>query len=114
MSGIVFLTLGRSLLLTLILETLFLWLSGHGHGNTGICILVNLLTNPPVVLAALLASRFCGGSAMAAQMFLELLAVFAEGLCYRRLGRAMPRPMLFSFCINAFSYGVGRFLIYFL
>ena len=69
-----------------------------------LCALVNLITNPPVVLLQRLLG---GGWLMVAG--LELAVVIAEGLLYHYSG-LFKRPFLFSLAANALSFSLG-FLI---
>ena len=66
-----------------------------------LCALVNLVTNPPVVL---LSRLLAGGWMLIAG--LELGAVAAEGLLYRYSG-LFKRPLLFSLAANALSFSLG-------
>ena len=69
-----------------------------------LCALVNLITNPPVVLL----QRLLGGGWLMV-VGLELAVVIAEGLLYRYSG-LFKRPFLFSLAANALSFSLG-FLI---
>ena len=96
-------TLAVSLLLTLALEGLFGLIWGlKRRRDWGLLLLVNVVTNPIVVsLHALLG----GGWLVTAA--LELSAVLAEGLAYRKWGRDARPAFLFSLCANCFSYFSG-------
>ncbi|MCI8624277.1 MAG: hypothetical protein HFG26_11555 [Provencibacterium sp.] len=102
--------LGWSLLLTLLLETAFFFLCGK-RDRKDLCLLwlLNGMTNPPVVLFYSLASAVSLNRTAAAAL-LEAAAIAAEGWCYRRYGRTVRRPYLFSIAANLFSYGVGWML----
>ncbi|MBR4702862.1 MAG: hypothetical protein IKO91_03370 [Oscillospiraceae bacterium] len=100
-------SLGVSLALTLVLELLFAFLWGLRGRDLILCILVNVLTNPPVVLCALLWRAYAPGPEWLPVPLLEAGAVLVEGLFYRRNGERVRRPFLFSLCANAFSYGLG-------
>ena len=100
-----------SLGLTLALEGVFglLWGLRDKWELTLLC-LVNLLTNPLVVLLhsvgqALLPALWGPLSIMV----LEAAAMAAEGWYYARYS-AIRRPYLFSLCANGFSYGFGLIL----
>ena len=101
----IFIILGVSLLLTLLLELAFSLLAGL-RGAKVLCLvaLVNALTNPPVVLLYTLFPT------LAAKILLEVGAVLIEGLIYRKCAPALKRPYLFSLGANAFSYFVGAML----
>lgn len=90
-----------SLAFTLMLELGFALILGvRSRRNLALVALVNVLTNPPVVL---LCSLFPSPLLTIAT---ELSAVFIEGVIYRA-GTDFRRPMLFSLSANAFSYLIG-------
>lgn len=103
-------TLVLSLLLTLLLEEALALLWGlRGRRELILVALVNCLTNPPVVL---LYHAF-----HLPALPLELAAMAVEWLCYRAFSGQLRRPLAFSVCANAFSFGAGcglRFLAYIL
>lgn len=100
-----------SLLLTLGLELAAYGMFGvRGGRNYLLCLLVNLLTNPAVVLLHRLASLRFPGCLWAATLLLEALAVAVEGLCLKAFGQGLRRPFLLSLAANLFSYGVGRWI----
>ena len=66
-----------------------------------LCALVNLITNPPVVLLQRLLD---GGWLMVGG--LELAVVAAEGMLYRYSG-LFKQPFLFSLAANALSFSLG-------
>ena len=101
------LSLGISLALTLAFELLFALHWGLLGRDLVLCILVNVLTNPPVVLCALLWRSYGPGPGWLPVPLLEAGAVLTEGHFYRRNGEQVRRPFLFSLCANAFSYGLG-------
>ncbi len=100
-------SLGVSLALTLVLELLFVLLWGLRGRDLLLCALVNLLTNPPVVLCALLWRHYGPAPLWLPVPLLEAGAVLLEGFFYRRNGERVRRPFLLSLCANAFSYGLG-------
>lgn len=94
-----------SLLLTLLFEGAFAFLVGARTSRRLLLVaLVNLLTNPPVVLLCTLFPSPLLTAAM------ELAAVGVEGLVYRTCADWVRRPFLFSLAINAFSYFAGLLL----
>ena len=96
-----FLSLLLSLGVTEIIECAFaLSLKQRGKALL-LCALVNLITNPPVVLL----QRLLGGGWMLVAG-LELAVVAAEGLLYRYSG-LFKRPFLFSLTANALSFSLG-------
>lgn len=101
------LSLGVSLGLTLAFELPFATLWGLRKRDLTLCALVNLLTNPLVVVCTLLWRAYVPHPDWPLLAALETAAVVAEGLLYRDLGERIRRPMLFSLCANALSYGSG-------
>ena len=95
-----------SLVLTLILEGLFGLIWGvKGRRDWLLLLLVNVVTNPIVnVLYHLLRS----GWAFVA--VLEVAAVAAEWLAYRRWGKTVRPAFLFALCANCFSFFGGLLL----
>jgi len=92
-----------SLSLTLILELGFAlcWGLRQKHDFT-VVILVNILTNPVVVLLYHTVPH-----AKDFVLFLELGAVLVEAFCYHFCSVTLRKPVLFSMCANLFSYGTG-------
>ena len=95
-----------SLALTLILEGLLALLWGvRCRRDWLLLLLVNVVTNPIVVSL----HRLLGGG-IALTAVLELSAVAAEWLAYRKWGRDTRPALLFSLCANGFSYCSGVLL----
>lgn len=95
--------LALSLGLTLLLEGLFALVWGvKGKGDWLLLLLANVVTNPIVVTL-----HYCVSSFWAATLLLELSAVLAEWLAYRRWGHTFRPAFLFSLCANCFSYFSG-------
>ena len=100
--------LAISLLLTLLLEELFALAWGlRGRRELGLMVLVNCLTNPPVVLLDYTAVKLWRWSALPATLVLETAAVVVEWRCYRAFSRQIRRPLLFALLANGISYGAG-------
>ena len=98
-----FTALAVSLLLTLLLEGLFGLIWGvKGRRDWLLLLLVNVVTNPIVVTL-----HYCVSSFWAVTLALEMGAVTAEWLAYRRWGRTTRPALLFSLCANCFSYFCG-------
>ncbi len=101
-------TLAVSLLLTLILEELFALLWGlRGRRELTVVALVNVLTNPVVVLGYHTAVGLFGWSDVAVTAALEVSAVIVEWLYYCACSEQLKKPLLFALLANAFSYGIG-------
>ena len=100
--------LAVSLLLTLALETGFFLLIGkRNKKDLLLLMLVNILTNPVVVLTYWLTVLYMDWNAETIIMPLEALAVFIEGYYYKKYGCSFKRPYLFSLVANTFSFGTG-------
>ncbi len=94
-----------SLLLTLLLELPVVWLFRARKKDLLLFLLVNILTNPMVVLLSVLT----GGHKML-QFLWEIIAVWVEGWYYRKYAAHIQRYMLCSVCANCFSYGIGKMI----
>lgn len=106
-----FSTFGASLGLTLALEVPFAYCWGlRDRHDLTVAVLVNVLTNPAVVLLYFLVTARTGWPRFAVQLPLEALAVAVEAVCYRTCGRDVRHPALLSLCANGFSYGAGLLL----
>ena len=100
--------LGISLGLTLILESIFGLIWGvKGMRDWLLLLLVNVVTNPIVVTL-----HYCVSSFWAFTLLLEVSAVVAEWLAYRRWGKTTSPAFLFSLCANCFSYFSGLLINY--
>lgn len=95
------LSLLLSLGLTEVFECGFACCTGKRSKALVLCALVNVVTNPPVVL---LSRLLPGGRLLIAG--LELAVVAIEGLLYRYSG-LFKRPFLFSLTANALSFSLG-------
>lgn len=103
--------LAVSLALTLVLETGYFLLTGkRDRKDLLLLIMVNILTNPVVVLVYWLAALYTRINRVAVIVPLELAAVLVEGIYYKKYGRSFKRPYLFALTANVFSYGVGLLL----
>ena len=108
MSRALLTSLALSLLMTLVLEIGFFFLVGkRDRKDLLLAALVNVITNPIVVLLYWLAAMYTAWSAVAVLIPLELFAVVMEGYCYKKYGRKFRRPYLFSIAANVFSFGTG-------
>ena len=100
--------LAGSLALTLVLEELFALLWGlRGRRELTVVALVNVLTNPPVVLLYHTAVGLWGWPTAVVMAVLETAAVLVEWRCYRLCSQQLRRPFLFALLANLFSYGAG-------
>lgn len=97
-----------SLALTLVFEEGFALIWGlRGKRELGLVALVNVLTNPPVVLLYYTAAGLWQWNAVPVTLVLEAAAVLVEWRCYRAFSEQVKRPFLFALLINLFSYGAG-------
>lgn len=100
-----FLKLVISLLLTLVTEFPVAFLFQAKGKDLLLVFLVNILTNPAVVLVSTLT-----GDRVSLQMILEGMAILAEGFYYNKYSTYMRKGFLCSFCCNLVSYGAGLLL----
>ena len=104
-------SLAISLALTLVLESGFFLLVGKRNKKDLLLVaLVNVLTNPAVVLIYWLAVAYAGYNRIIIIAVLEVLAVLTEGYMYKKHGQEFKRPYCFSLFANMFSYGTGLLL----
>ena len=107
--------LAISIALTIALETGFFLLIGkRNKKDLLLLLLVNVLTNPVVVLTYWLAVLYTNWNAVIIIIPLEVLAVLIEGRYYKKYGRDFKRPYLFSLAANIFSYGIGLLIQFFI
>ena len=98
-----------SLLLTLLFELAFALLWGlRGKRELTVAALVNVLTNPPVVLLNFLFRLVVRGTAAGFLLAVMEIAAFAvEGFVYKRAWRNGEREYPFSLCANLCSFLCG-------
>jgi hypothetical protein len=99
-----------SLGLTLALELAFALVAGKRGRDTALVCLVNVLTNPAVVLLYILAAAYTAIPPWVLKGALEIAAVLTEAFYYRKYGTNFRRPLLFSLSANAFSFGAGELI----
>lgn len=96
------LKLAGSLMITLIIEVPVAFLF-HARGkDLLLAVLVNILTNPALVLLSELS-----GNRFFIQMILETVAWGVEGCYYKKYSVAMKHVFICSLCCNAASYCAG-------
>ena len=101
-------SLALSLLMTIALEIgFFLIVKKWNKKDFLLVILVNVLTNPVVVLLYWLTALFTDWNTVIVLIPLELFAVLTEGYYYKKYGNGFRRPYLFSTAANVFSFGTG-------
>ena len=106
-------SLAISLSLTILLEFLFAFLWRIDKRHFRLVAAVNILTNPIVVGCHILTRLSFPAALTSVTVVLELLAIVAEGIIYKRRSD-IRLPMLFAVCANVFSYSVGVILGYFI
>jgi hypothetical protein len=103
--------LAISLALTVILETGFALLCGIRYKRDLILIcLVNVITNPMVVLVYHFAVHFTVWKRAYVIIPLEIFAAAAEAIYYKLYAKEVKRPFLFSASANLFSFGIGELI----
>lgn len=108
-----FRTLLISLGLTELLELGFAAVVGLRRRKDLILIaLVNVITNPAVVLINSLLAREALLPQPLIVVLLETGAVLIEGVYYRHYAECIKRPFLFAFGANVFSYLTGLLISY--
>ena len=100
-------SLAISLLLTLVLELFFALLWGVRKRGLVLVLLMNILTNPAVVLLHFFCIAFLGWTGFLPVLVLELAAIVVEAICCRGM---IAKAWLFAICINVFSYLTGELL----
>jgi len=108
MSGALLTSLALSLMLTIILEAGFFLIVGkRDKKDLLLLLLVNVITNPVVVLSFWLVALYTDWNPYIVLIPLELFAVLTEGYYYKKYGRCFRRPYLFSLAANLVSFGTG-------
>ena len=98
----------QSLGLTLLLEAgFFLLVVKYNKKDFMLLVLVNILTNPIVVLLYWLASVYTDLHRAIIIIPLEIFAIVVEWQYYKKYGQNINRPFLFAFSANMFSYWIG-------
>lgn len=106
-------TLLISLGMTIVFELIFCFaFKLRGTYNILLVILVNTLTNPPVVLLNYLLRQNTDLPQTLIVITLEITAVVVEGVYYKRCAEDIKHPILFSLGANAFSYFSGLLITY--
>ena len=104
-------SLAISLILTLVFEAGFFLLVGkRDKKDLLLLVLVNVVTNPVVVLSDWLVVLYTSWDIRIVLLFLETFAVLTEGFYYKKYGNNFKRPFLFALAANAFSFTVGALI----
>jgi len=111
MSRELLIALAFSLAMTLSFEIAFFLITGkRNKKDLLLVVMVNILTNPVVVLAYWLAYFYTNWNTIIVLIPLEIFAVLTEGVYYNKYGQSFKRPFIFALSANAFSFAIG-FLI---
>ncbi len=101
-------SLSVSLMLTIILEVGFLFCCGiREKKDVMLLILVNIITNPLVVIIYFLVLRYSDWNKIVIVILLELFAILTEGYYFRTYGKTFRRPLLLALGANMFSFCIG-------
>lgn len=105
----VFLYMGISLVLTILLEAIFAVAVGIRNKRDFILIcLVNILTNPAASFTYYLLVYYTACNSTLILLGLETLAILVEFYYFKCYGKSIKHPLLFAVCINTFSFGIGK------
>ena len=100
-----------SLLLTIIIELVVAVMVGiRNQDDIRLVVLVNVLTNPVVVLTYYLLTNHTVWNTIYIILVLEVAAVFVEGFCYQKCSKKIRHPYLLSFGLNGISYLIGKLI----
>ena len=102
--------LARNLAVALITEPLLGFIAGARTLKKIITVmLVNVITNPLVVLSALSLTVFCSRLQPTGLFILEVLAVLSEGLMFSKFKTFGDKnPYLISLVLNCASFAAGK------
>lgn len=111
MSQVVLSSLMLSLVLTLAFEiAFFLLVNKRSKKDLLLVALVNILTNPVVVLLYWLSVLYTEWNSALVTIPLELFAIVTEGYYYKKYSQCIRYPYLFSLAANMFSFWSGVFI----
>lgn len=111
----IFKSLFISLMMTLALELPFcIAMKVRRKKDLLLAVLVNVLTNPFVVLTYHLTSFYTNWNRVMVVGILEVGAVVVEGVCYQKFGDKIKHPYALAIGANLFSYFTGLLINYIL
>ena len=106
--------LAYCLCMTILLETAFALFAGiRGRKNLITVVLVQIITNPCVVLLMLWCGTHLRCHHAMYEIPIEFAVVVVEWLIYKKCLRDLKRPFAFSLAANYFSYSFGIVMSYF-
>jgi len=103
--------MSTSLVLTIILEVIGALILGiRNKRDLLLLCLVNLLTNPVVVLTYYIIKIYTYWNLILILIVLESMAIIVEGKYFKKYGDKITAPYLFAVLVNVFSYGMGKII----
>ena len=100
--------------MTIVLETGFALVAGiRGRKNLLTVVLVQIITNPCVVLCMMWCMTHLRIHYALYELPIESLVVLVEWLIYKKYLKSLKRPFIYSLASNYFSYSFGIVLGYF-
>ena len=93
-----------SLALTLLFELPFAWLWGAKKKDLIVVLLMNILTNPLVVMWHYSTWQL---GFLISTVLPEVAAIVTEAFLLRKFAKNTPYPILLGIMINLFSYSIG-------
>lgn len=100
-----------SLLLTIVIELTYTVLLGYRKKRTILLVmLVNILTNPVVVLSYYLFRRYTTWDETMIKIPLEVMATAIEGYLLKECHSKIAHPYWFAIGANVFSFVIGYFI----
>ena len=103
-----------ALVLTILIELSVALIAGYrDHKTIKVIILAQIITNPIVVLISNLCILYTALPVWAFHAPLEIGALCAEWLIYRKYTNEIHHPFMFSLAANASSYIIGLVLSFF-
>lgn len=106
-------TLGISLILTIIFELLFFMTLGIRDKKTMLLVcLVNVITNPPVVLCFYLITSYTRLDESYIKIILEFIAILTEEYYYKTYAANIKYPYLIAISANIVSFSIGMLINY--
>lgn len=101
-----------SLVLTILIEELFVLLVGIRRKEDFILVLlVNIITNPMVVFLYQAVNYYLNVDMRIVTIFLEMTVILVEAKYFARYGQDIQHPLLISIGANVISYGIGAWIM---
>lgn len=104
-------SMGISLVMTILLEGSFALIVGiRDKRDLLLLCMVNILTNPAVVLIYHMTAYYTALNIVLVTVVLEGSAIAVEGSYYKAYARTIRHPCLFSAFVNLFSFTIGKLI----